>query len=269
MALLTKVISSVSEAIAGFRKAHAEVKKLKEDFQKDNPFLDGNAYQKTFVRSRGWFADVFGGGPEVVKEIDELGLTFAKTMQSAFQDGIKNGLKDAILNNDFSQFKGTLQKTVFEGMLSGVIDLFLNDTLLKEIIAPAIKAWSDALKTPGTEDDAAALAGIDAAVNEVDRLAGKFYDDVAPKFQGIASQYGITGTQDTRGVDTSNLSTLPEPIQFALATPLLDGVRGLKEAADVLKGAAGSIDETFRRGLEVRVTGAAQGTGYTSTTGAL
>ncbi|CAM4237466.1 phage tail tape measure protein [Deinococcus marmoris] len=265
---ITKVASSVADAIAGFKKAQAEVKKLKEDFQKDNPLLNGADYQKTFTRSRGFFADVFGGGPEVVNQIDELGLNFAKTMQSAFTDGIKGGLKDAIMNNDFSKFKDKLHETVFDGMLGGTIDLFLNEELLKNIIAPAIKAWSDALKTPDLADDAAALAGIDSAINQVDGLASKFYNDVAPKFQAIASQYGI-GPQETRGVDTSNLSTLPEPIQFALATPLLEGVRGLKEAADIFRGSAASLDETFKRGLEVRVTGSAQGTGYVSTTGAL
>ncbi|QLG10990.1 hypothetical protein HLB42_09555 [Deinococcus sp. D7000] len=267
---ITKIVSSVADAIAGFRKAQAEVKKLKEDFQKDNPLLNAGDYQKTFVRSRGFFADVFGGGPEVVNEIDELGLTFAKTMASSFTDGIKGGLRDAIMNNDFSLFKGKLRETVFGGMLDGTLDLFLNKELLQNIIAPAIKAWSDAMKTPDTADDAAALAGLDTAINEVDRLAGKFYDDVAPKFQAIGAQYGITGPQDTRGVDTSNLSTLPEPIQFALATPLLDVGRSMKEAVEVFRGSVGSLDETFRRGLKVEVTGpAGTGTGYLSTTGAL
>lgn len=188
---ITNIIGGIAEALGGFKKAHAEAKRLKDEFQDQNPLLNAGDYQKTFVRSRGFFADLFGGGPEVVNEIDKLGYTFAKTMQSSFVDGITNGLKEALARNDFSLFSKTLKESVYDGILKGVVDAFINGELLKGIIAPAIKAWSDALKTPNTADDAAALAGIDAAVNQVDALAQKFYGDVVPRLQSLGQEWGI------------------------------------------------------------------------------
>ena len=206
---ITKVISGIAEALGGFKKAHAEAKRLRDEFQDQNPLLNAEDYQKTFVRSRGFFADLFGGGPEVVNEIDKLGYLFAKTMQSSFVDGITNGLKEALAKNDFSLFSKTLKESVYDGILKGVVDAFINGELLKGIIAPAIKAWSDALKTPDTADDAAALAGIDAAINQVDQRASRFYSDVAPKLQGIGQKWGIDQSETRSGQNGALFGNAP------------------------------------------------------------
>lgn len=262
------MVSSIADAIAGFQKAQAEVRRLKEDFAQDNPFLDAGSYQKVFTRSRGFFADVFGGGPEVVNELDKVGLKFAQTMQNAFQTGIKNGLREAIQKNDFSLFSKALHQEVYTGLLDGVIDVFLNETLLKNIIAPAIKAWGDALKTPGTDDDAAALAGIDAAVSMVDQQAARFYSDVAPKLQGLQEKWGLT-PEATQGVDTTGLSTTPPAIQYALSTPLLEGITKLDATIGRLDGTVSTLGQILRDGIPVTVTVQQGSTSYQSTTGAL
>lgn len=266
VSLVTKVVSSIADAIAGFQKAQAEVRRLKEDFAQDNPFLNAGDYQKAFTRSRGWFADTFGGGPEVVNEIDKVGLKFAQTMQNAFQTGIKNGLSEAIQKNDFSLFSKALHQEVYSGLLEGVIDVFLNETLLKNIIAPAIKAWSDALKTPGTADDAEALAGIDAAVGMVDQQAARFYSDVAPRLQGLQDKWGLT-PEDTKGVDTTGLSTAPPAIQYALSTPLLDVGRDLKDAGGMFLEGVKLFRDTVQGGIPVTVS--TPTAPYRSTTAAL
>ncbi|MHA0043020.1 phage tail tape measure protein [Deinococcus sp. PEB2-63] len=195
VSLITNVVSSIADAIAGFQKAQAEVTKLKQDFAQDNPLLNPGDYQKAYTRSRGFLADVFGGGPEVVNEIDKIGVMFAKTLQDALIGGIKTGMVEAIKQNDFSLFKSTLRESTFDGLLSGMVDAFLKDEILKSILAPAIKAWSDALKTPDPADDAAALAGIDAAISQVDQQAERFYTDVAPKFMDLQQRWGIDPAQ--------------------------------------------------------------------------
>ncbi|AFD27729.1 phage tail tape measure protein [Deinococcus gobiensis] len=268
ISLVTKVVSSVADAIAGFQKARAEVSRLKAEFTEDNPFLNADDYQKVFTRSRGWFADTFGGGPEVVNEIDKIGLTFAKTMQGAFASGIKKGLTDAIRGGDINLFSKALHEEVYGGLVEGMVDVFLNEELLKNIIAPAIKAWSDALKTPDTADDAAALAGIDAAVAQVDQQAARFYSDVAPKLQGLQEKWGLT-PEATQGVDTTGLSTAPPAIQYALSTPLLEGITKLDATIGRLDGTVGTLGQILRDGIPVTVTVQQGGSSYQSTTGAL
>lgn len=236
-----KVIGSLIEAIGGFRKANREALEKQKAFNEQFTFLNGDDYAKTFVKSRGFFADTFGGGPEVKQEVDKVGLLFAKSIEGGFSGGIKSGLKEAISKNDFSLFSKTLKESVYDGILEGIVDAFINGELLKGIIAPAIKAWSDALKTPGTEDDMAALAGIDAAVSQVDSMAQRFYSDVAPRIQGLGEKWGIDqGGQAGAGQSGSLFGnapgvqlgiprievTLPDSLmrplgEFATAVPIL------------------------------------------------
>ncbi|GGN44099.1 phage tail tape measure protein [Deinococcus daejeonensis] len=229
VSLITNVVSSIADAIAGFKKAQAEVTKLKQDFAQDNPLLNPGDYQKAYTRSRGFLADVFGGGPEVVNEIDKIGLQFAKTLQDALIGGIKNGMVEAIKQNNFDVFKSTLRETTFNGLLEGMVDAFLKEELLKNILAPAIKAWSDALKTPDPADDAAALAGIDAAISQVDSLAERFYTDVAPKFADLQQKWGIEPSGGSSG-------PTPQGDLFGAGpTPVL-GVPRIEFPAESLRG---------------------------------
>ena len=186
VSLITKVVSSIADAIAGFQKAKAEVARLKAEFAEDNPLLNPADYQKTFTRSRGWLADIFGGGPEVVNEIDKLGMIFARSMQDGLMNGIKNGLKEAIKQNDMSLFGKYLREGVGDAILTGIVDSFIQGELMKNTLAPAIKAWSDAMKTTDdTNDDIAALAGIDTAVTTAIGLAERFGKDVVPRLSTL------------------------------------------------------------------------------------
>lgn len=186
-----KLFVSLADALGGYQKANREAAEKQKQFNEQFTFLNGDDYAKTFTRSRGFFADFFGGGPEVVQEVDKLGLQFAKTLEGSAVDGIKNGLKAAIAQNDFGAFSKTLHESVYDGVLNGIIDAFVNQELLKNILGPAIKAWSDALKTPDPSDDVAALAGIDAAISQVDAAASRFYSDVAPKLADLQNKWGL------------------------------------------------------------------------------
>ncbi|WP_155299636.1 phage tail tape measure protein [Deinococcus kurensis] len=270
---ITKVISGIAEAINGYRKAYAQAKQMQDDFNKRFTLIDGNDFAKTTVRSRGWLADTFGGGPEVKQVVDEFGLKIAQAIEGGVMGGIKNGMKQALTTGDWTNFSNTFRESAYSGVVDGLIEAIFNDAL-KDILAPGIKALTDAAKTPGTEDDAAAIAAFEAGIMAAEQFLTTAGQAVQPSLDRLRNDLGITTPGNTGGVDTTGLSTMPEPVQFALATPLLEGVRGIKEAADMQKDAAATskaaaelILATFKDGVKVTVQ---QGTGsYTSTTGAL
>ncbi|MVN86812.1 phage tail tape measure protein [Deinococcus sp. HMF7620] len=81
VSLSVKLIGSVSDALNGFRQAYEKADKMREDFNKRFTLIRGDDFAKTFVRSRGWLADTFGGGPEVRQELDEFGLKIAQAIE--------------------------------------------------------------------------------------------------------------------------------------------------------------------------------------------
>lgn len=270
---ITKIVSGIGEALNGHRKAYAEAERLRNDFNKRFTLIDGNDFAKTTVRSRGWLADTFGGGPEVKQVVDDFGLKIAQAIEGGVLGGIKNGLKQALTTGDWTTFSNTFRESAYSGVVDGLIEAVFNDAL-KNILAPGIKALTDAAKTPGTDDDAAAVAAFEAGIVAAEQFLTTTGQALQPSLDRLRGNLGVTLSGNTGGVDTTGLSTLPEPIQFALATPLLEGVRGIKEAADMQKDAAATskaaaelILATFKDGVKVTVQ---QGSSsYTSTTGAL
>ncbi|OWL95090.1 phage tail tape measure protein [Deinococcus indicus] len=263
---ITKIVSGIGEALNGHRKAYAEAERLRNDFNKRFTLINGDDFAKTTVRSRGWLADTFGGGPEVKQVVDDFGLKIAQTIEGGVLGGIKNGLKQALTTGDWTDFSNTFRESAYSGVVDGLIEAVFNDAL-KDILAPGIKALTDAAKTPGADDDAAAVAAFEAGVRQAEQFLTQTGQALQPSLDRLRGNLGVTLSGNTGGVDTTGLSTLPEPIQFALATPLLDGVRGLKEAGEILKEGAVIIRDTFKGGVKVTVQ---QGSSsYTSTTGAL
>lgn len=263
---ITKVVSAIGEALNGHRKAYEQAAKMREDFNKRFTLLNGDDFATTTVRSRGWLADTFGGGPEVKQVVDEFGLKIAQAIEGGVMGGIKNGMKQALTTGDWTNFRNTFRQSAYDGVVDGLIEAIFNEAL-KEILAPGIKALTDAAKTPGTEDDAAAIAAFESGIVAAEQFLTTAGQAVQPSLDRLRNNLGVTTPGSTGGVDTTGLSTLPEPIQFALATPLLDGVRGIKDAAGVLMEGAVIIRDTFKDGVKVTVQQG--GSSYTSTTGAL
>lgn len=265
---ITKVVSAIGEALNGHRKAYEQAAKMREDFNKRFTLLNGDDFAKTTVRSRGWLADTFGGGPEVKQVVDEFGLKIAQAIEGGVMGGIKNGMKQALTTGDWTNFSNTFRESAYSGVVDGLIEAIFNEAL-KDILAPGIKALTDAAKTPGTEDDAAAVAAFEAGIVAAEQFLTTAGQAVQPSLDRLRNNLGITTPSNTGGVDTTGLSTLPEPIQFALATPLLDGVRGIKDAAGVLMEGAVIIRDTFKDGVKVMVQQEQMTGGYRSTTGTM
>ncbi|ULH17341.1 hypothetical protein MF271_19315 (plasmid) [Deinococcus sp. KNUC1210] len=240
MHLAATVISSIADALSGFQKAKAQVAQMKEDFQSQFTFVNGEDFAKTYTRSRGFFADLFGGGPEVVQEVDKLGVTFAKTMDSAFGTGIKDGLKNALMKNDFSQFSNTLKESVFGGVVDGITDAFKSE-VLNSVIGPAIKAWAAAMKTPGTEDDAAAVQGLKDAVGTAEQLGQQYYSQVQPLINGLKDSWGLDDNgqvADSSSSSGTTFGSVPSAVQLAVPTPFIDACNLIDTASKRIDGAS-------------------------------
>ncbi|UQN06759.1 phage tail tape measure protein [Deinococcus sp. QL22] len=265
---ITKIVSGIAEALSGFQKAKAEAKRIQEDFNKGFTLINGDNYSKTFVRSRGWLADTFGGGPEVKQEINELGLKIAQSIEGGLVNGIKNGLKTALTTGNWDEFSNTFRKSAFEGVVDGVIEAVFNKAL-QDILAPGIKALTDAAETEDTSDDAAAVDTFTDRVKVGERFAMDFGQRINPSLDRLRGNLGIsTDDLNTGGVSgAGSLASLPEPLQFALATPLLEGVRGIKDAGTMFQATVSNLDTIFKRGVTINVNGPSGS--YSSSTGAL
>jgi len=162
VALTVKLVSGIGDAIAGFKKAHTEVAKLKADFADQNPLLNPADYQKTSIRSRGVFADIFGGGPEVVNEIDKLGLKAGQSISTGVYNGLDGAFKKYRETGNMADFEKTLTSSVYESAAQGLVDAFKNSSGRLAEWGGAIKAYSDALAL--RDDDPTKVERITAAI---------------------------------------------------------------------------------------------------------
>lgn len=144
--LITKVVSGIADMIAGFQKAKAEVARLKAEFAEQNPLLNPEDYQKTFTRSRGFFADLFKG-PEVVNEIDKIGLPVAQRLAGSITQGIKTGFDRYLETGNMEDFAKALSGEITNGVKASLVEGFINDPARQNEYAAAIKAYTDAWKT--------------------------------------------------------------------------------------------------------------------------
>ncbi|AWN22217.1 hypothetical protein DKM44_02345 [Deinococcus irradiatisoli] len=171
VALTVKLVSSIADAVSGFKKAHAEVAKLRDDFADQNPLLNPADYQKTFLRSRGFLADLFGGGPEVVQEIDKVGLKAAQGLATGVYNGIDAGFKKYLETGNFDDFAKALQTSVMDAAKQGMVDAFKNDPERQAAFGGAIKAYTDALASKDPTRIASAFDGLKTAVTTTTQQA--------------------------------------------------------------------------------------------------
>ncbi|GAA4002650.1 hypothetical protein GCM10022631_11680 [Deinococcus rubellus] len=151
VALAVKFASSIADAIGGFKKAHAEVAKLRDDFKDANPYLNPDDYQKTSIRSKGWLADLFGGGPEVVNEVDKVGLKTASTFVNSVYTGMDGGFKKYRESGNIEDFAKTLASSITDGVQQALVDAFKNNPDTIGTYARDTKRLTDALALPDSD----------------------------------------------------------------------------------------------------------------------
>lgn len=196
---IAKIISAIADAISGFQKAYAEAARLRQQFADSiSPLLNPDDWAKTYVRSRGILADLFGGGPEVVQEIDKFGLSLAQSIAGGVESGFKSGLKKALVSGNLNDFHSAFKESVGSGILDGMIDAFLKQEVLQTLLSEPIKAYVAALKTADPNDDVTALNGLLAATDSAMALGDKFLAGVQPVRQKLIAGGYITpeGSKD-------------------------------------------------------------------------
>ena len=131
VSLITTVVTSLADAIGGFKKAQAGLLAAKENFSSQFKLVDSEALGKFELRSRGFFADVFGGGPELVQNIKQSAVEIAKVIESGVLGGFSNGIKSFLTTG-----KGLLE-AVKDGFRSAIIDAITKALIEGAIIKSA------------------------------------------------------------------------------------------------------------------------------------
>lgn len=160
---ITKVVSGIADALNGYRKARAEMQAAQKEFASQFSIIDATAFSSFSLRSRGWFADTFGGGPELVKQINETAATIAKAIESGVKGGFSNGIKS------FLNGTGDLLTGIREGVRGAIIDAVTEALIQGAILKGALGDLLTQLTTTlaAGQDPSGIIAQIGAALPAV------------------------------------------------------------------------------------------------------
>ncbi len=224
---ITKVVAGIADAIAGFQRARAEAKKLAEDFNKQFSLIDATTFSTFTTRSRGFFADLFGGGPEVVKQINETAATIAKAIETGVLGGFTNGIK-AFLNGT-----GTMLDAIREGVRGAIIDAITQAVIQGAIIKGALGSLLTELTNglaAGT-DVTGVIAQIGAALPGIAR---SLEQTLAPLKSAVDK--ALPPSTSSSSANTSGSSFGSGSATFQAGTPAVV-IDVLSQTRDLLKGA--------------------------------
>lgn len=222
---ITKIVSGIADAVAGFQRAREEARKLREDFQAGFKFIDASTFSSFTTRSRGFFADLFGGGPEVVKQINETAATVARAIESGVTGGFTRGI------TNFLNGTGTLLDGIRDGIRGAIIDAITQAVIQGAIIKGTLGGLLTELTTT--------LAGGGDATGVITRIGAAL--------PGVAQQLEATLTPLRRTIDAALPASSPSSggsspalasggstIQTGTPTVVIDVLR---EARDLLRSA--------------------------------
>jgi hypothetical protein len=184
---LATIATTLVTAFQAARKEAEAFTKATKDLQDSLRFASVDAVS-TVRRERGGF---LGLGSKQVREVDDFALNVAQTIEGAIVNGISDGFSQAIARGDYSLVGEALEKSIGQAVLDGLIDAFVRGEIIKNIIQPALNQYIEARKTPGLEDDRAAIAGLKAAAGEAADASEAFYNDV---YKPIAQDFGLYGS---------------------------------------------------------------------------
>lgn len=189
---ITKVVSGIADALNGYRKARAEMQAAQKEFAGQFSIIDATAFSSFSLRSRGWFADTFGGGPELVKQINETAATIAKAIESGVKSGFSNGIKN------FLNGTGDLLTGIREGVRGAIIDAVTESLIQGAILKGALGNLLTQLTTTlaAGQDPSGIIAQIGAALPAV---AQTLEATLKPIKTALDSALPSTATTSTSG----------------------------------------------------------------------
>ena len=228
------------------KRAAAEAARATADYNAQFRFA-GDGYRTRDVESY-TTGILFWQTTHYKDQIDETKKNLALSLEGGFVNGIKDGFKQALEQNDFSLFGKSLRENVGEAVLDGVIDAFMNEAVLKNIIGPAIQTYLDT-----------GNAGVlDSAITEATALSERMFRDL----RGVRTRLGLDSmeSQIKRGDLFGNAPSIQLGIprievqlpdiarqsltDFSGAVPIFDAAsRRMLEAAELIlsngRGAGG------------------------------
>ncbi|MFC6659377.1 hypothetical protein [Deinococcus multiflagellatus] len=225
VSLTVKVVSSIADAISGFQKARAEAAKAREDFGKQFSLINADAFSTFATRSRGFFADLFGGGPQVVREVNDLAANIAKAIESGVLGGFQNGIKG------FLSGTGDLLTGIREGVRGALID-----AVTQALIQGAI--LKGALGNLLTELTTTLAAGGD--VTSIISQIGATLPGIAKTLEGVlkpiktAIDKALPPTVTNPGSTTPSFGSGSSTFQAGAPTVVIDILSGTR---DLIRGA--------------------------------
>lgn len=160
------IISLFDGAAKSAREARAEFNKISESLL----LIDAGIIAKTKTRSRGWFADLFGG-PETYLEVNQVALGIAKALESGINGGMKSGIKAFFDGKEGGLLEG-LKSGLRDQIISAVTDGFIQSAVLKGALGGLLGQLTMAF-TDGTDPSGiiaqigAALPGIASSLEKV------------------------------------------------------------------------------------------------------
>lgn len=186
---ITTVVSSIAEAMNGHRKAYEEAKKAREEYQKGFSIINTDAFASFTVRSRGWLADTFGGGPEVMRVVNEFAANIARTIEQGVKNGFSNGIKS------FLSGTGDLLSGIREGVRGAIIDAvtqaLIEGAILKGQLGGLLTSLTTTLAAGQDPSGiiaaiAQALPGVAASLTQVLTPIRSAIDQAFPRDMGSA-----------------------------------------------------------------------------------
>lgn len=123
------------------KRAAAEAAKAAADYNAQFRFSQ-NGYGTRSVSSYST-GILFWKTTHYTESIDEAKKQLALNLESGFIDGIREGFKTALEQNDFGAFQQKLKESVGEAVINGLIDAFMKKAVLGDIIGPAIQGYLD------------------------------------------------------------------------------------------------------------------------------
>ncbi|MVN88642.1 tape measure protein [Deinococcus sp. HMF7620] len=221
-----KVLGSLIDAFAGFARAKAEAAKAREDFQKQFSLINADAFSSFTTRSRGLLADVFGGGPEVIKSINETAASIAKAIESGVLGGFQNGIRS------FLSGTGDLLTGIREGVRGALIDAVTQALIQGAVLKGTLgKLLTDLTTTLASGGDVTGIIGqIGAALPGIAKTLEGVLKPIKSAIDKALPPTPTTGGGNSSGGPAYSTG----PVQAGVPTVALDI---LNTARDLLKGA--------------------------------
>ena len=225
---ITTLVSVLADAIGGYQKVQREAAKANADIAAGYSIIDGSQFSKVKVVSRGWLADLFGGGPQLVTETNQVAVTIAKGLESGIKSGLSGALKNALAGGAKADGLKMLREGFYNAVLDGITNAIIEGALLKGAIGANLTMLTSQL---AAGDYGGAAATVQLLAQQLPGIVDKITEIVAPitgVLKGLkpedASKTAADAAKPTDAVQTSINGNMPSVQYGVLSIQGLDQI---------------------------------------------